>query len=452
MTRDPTQKAERIRVWLGRAAARILPGHGFARSITVLAGGAALGQGVALLASPILTRLYSPEDYGVLGVYAAILGMITVVASLRYEYALPLPEDDATAANVLAVCLLLLCGTVALASILVLCWGREIVRWVDAPALERYLWLLPLGMLGAGAYQILNYWTVRKRNFSRLAGTRITRGAGRAVIQIGMGLTHVGPLGLVLGQIAGETAGTASLARAAWRGDRATLREVNPQRMWAAAKRYRRFPLLSGSADVLDGLVVQLPQLLFAAFYGIKVAGWFSLGQGVIAAPLSIVVDSVSQVLFGEAARLARDDLRSMRRLFLKLIARLALLGGLPVVAICVLAPWFFTVVFGPGWEEAGRYVQVMGIMFAARTAVIPSAQLLNILERQDLYFLWDAIRLALVVGTLIAGKVLGVAPVTSVTLYSLSMAVAYAFLAILVWIALRGRSRPPEAQSSDKP
>ena len=219
MTRDPTQKAERIRVWLGRAAARILPGHGFARSITVLAGGAALGQGVALLASPILTRLYSPEDYGVLGVYAAILGMITVVASLRYEYALPLPEDDATAANVLAVCLLLLCGTVALASILVLCWGREIVRWVDAPALERYLWLLPLGMLGAGAYQILNYWTVRKRNFSRLAGTRITRGAGRAVIQIGMGLTHVGPLGLVLGQIAGETAGTASLARAAWRGE-----------------------------------------------------------------------------------------------------------------------------------------------------------------------------------------------------------------------------------------
>lgn len=427
--------------WLKRVAGIVLPKGRFARSVTLLAGGSAIGQAITVLVSPILTRLYSPDEFGVLGVYASILGVITVVASLRYEYAIPLSEDDATAANIFALCFALLLGMTALSWLVVQGLGRQIVTWANVHGSERYLWLIPLGMLGAGTYQILNYWAVRKRDFTRIARTRLSRGVARAAIQVSVGFTSSGPLGLLLGQLAGETAGSTSLGLSAWRKDRGSFKAVSLEGMRKAGWRYRRFPLFSSWADLIDSLGLQLPLLLLAAFYGAEVAGWFALGQRVIAAPLNILVDSVAQVYFGEAARLSRDDPKSMRRLFLKLTNRLALTGALPAAVICALAPWFFTVVFGPAWETAGRYVQILGLMFAVRFAVVPLSHTLNILERQDLYFVWDGIRLVLVVGALLAGKAVGFSHINAVAAYSLSMLVAYVLLWGILWYALMGRS-----------
>jgi len=428
--------------WVKKKASLVLPRGRFTRSVTLLAGGTALGQAITVLVSPILTRLYTPEDFGVFGVYASILGIVTVVASLRYEYALPLPEDDETAANILVLCFILLFGMTTLSWLVIHGLGNQIVAWANVPGLKPYLWLIPLGMFGAGTYQILNYWAVRKRDFPRIARTRVSRGAVRAALQVGVGFVNSGPLGLLLGQLAGETAGSTSLGLAAWKKDRAPFQAISLQGIRLAGARYKRFPLFSSWAGLLDALGLQLPQILFAAFYGAEVAGWFALGQRVIAAPLNIVVDSVGQVYFGEAARLPRDNPKTMRSLFLKLTGRLALTGGLPVAVICALAPWFFTIVFGPGWEAAGRYVQILGPMFAVRFAIVPLSHTLNVLERQDLYLIWDGTRLVLVVGALLMGRLLAFSHIAAIGVYSVSMLSAYLLLWGLVWHALKSRSK----------
>jgi len=407
----------------------------------MLAGGTALGQAITVLVSPILTRLYTPEDFGVFGVYASILGIVTVVASLRYEYALPLPEDDETAANILVLCFLLLFGMTTLSWLVIHSLGNQIVTLANVPGLQPHLWLIPLGMLGAGTYQILNYWAVRKRDFPRIARTRLSRGVARAALQVGVGFAHSGPLGLLLGQLAGETAGSISLGLAAWRKDRAPFKAVSLQGIRQAGARYRRFPLFSSWASLLDALSGNVPQLLFAAFYGADVAGWFALGQRVIATPLNIVVDSVAQVYFGEAARLCGEDPRAMERLFLKLTGRLAITGGLPIVVICALAPLFFTFVFGREWETAGRYVQILAVMFAVRFAVAPLSHSLNIVERQDLFSAWEGIRLTLVVGGLLIGQIWKASHVIAVVIYTLTMLVSYILLWVISWRALVNRS-----------
>lgn len=427
--------------WVKKKASLVLPRGRFARSVTLLAGGTALGQAITVLVSPILTRLYTPEDFGVFGVYASILEIVTVVASLRYEYALPLPEDDETAANILVLCFILLFGMTTLSWLVIHGLGNQIVAWANVPGLKPYLWLIPLGMLGAGTYQILNYWAVRKRDFPRIARTRLSRGVARAALQVGVGFVNPGPLGLLLGQLAGETAGSTSLGVAAWKKDRAPFKAVGLQGMRRAGARYKRFPLFSSWGSLFNALGGNVPQLLFAAFYGAEVAGWFALGQRVIAAPLNIVVDSVAQVYFGEAARLPRDDPRAMRRLFLKLTGRLALVGGLPVVTVCALAPWFFTLVFGRGWETAGRYVQILGLMFAVRLAVVPVSQTLNILEQQHWFFAWQATWMGLGISALLAAKAAGVSHIAAVALYSLAMMTAYVLLLIISWHALVNRS-----------
>lgn len=419
----------------------ILPEGKLARAVTVIAGGAALGQAITVLVSPILTRLYLPADFGVFGVYASILGIVTVIASLRYEYAILLPEDDVSAANILAVCFVILLGTTSLSCFVIYIWGVQFVAWANVPELVPYLWLIPFGMLGTGIYQILNYWAVRKRDFSRISRTLLTRGVARASIQVGLGLMASGPTGLLLGQWAGDSAGCSYLGRAAWIEDRASLKAVSLQGMRKAAARYIRFPIYSSVASFTDALGLNVPQFLFAAFYGAEVAGWFALGQRVIAVPLNILIDSVSQVYFGEAARLPKDDSRSLRRFFFKLTGKLVLTGVIPVATICALAPWFSAIVFGPSWENAGKYVQILGLMFAVRFAVIPLQHTLNVLERQDLLLLWDCIRLVIVVGALLAGNLWGFSHIAAVGAYSLSMSATYILLWGIVLYSITSRS-----------
>lgn len=430
-----------IQSWFKKIAKRALPKGQFARNVTFLAGGTALGQLVTVLVSPILTRLYAPKDFGVFGVYASVLGIVTVLASLRYEYAIPLPEEDQTAADLLVLCFMLLIGVTGFLSIFIFAFklGNIIVTWANAAELHHYLWMIPLGMLGAGTYQILNYWTIRKRDFPTLARTRINRGLARASLQVGIGIFHPGPLGLLLGQLVGESAGSLSLGLAMWKRDHSLFRNISLKRICEAGMRYKRFPLFLSWAGFLNGLGLHVPQLLFAAFYGAEVAGWFALGQRVIAAPLNIVVDSVAQVYFGEAARLPKDNPERMRQLFLRITGKLALIGGLPVALICIAAPWFFRFVFGHGWETAGKYVQILGIMFAVRFVTIPLSHTLNILERQDLYLFWDITRLVFMASAFLAGKVLALSHIATVGIYSLSMSIAYFILWLLAWRALTG-------------
>ena len=131
------------------------PSGGFARHVMTLASGTAIAQLLLVLATPILTRLYTPADYGTLAVYASTLTVLLVLASLRYESAVPLPEDEDVAGSVLAIALLVLAGMVMLVSVLVWLAGDAFVARANAQRLRPYLWLLPVGLLGAGAYQAL---------------------------------------------------------------------------------------------------------------------------------------------------------------------------------------------------------------------------------------------------------------------------------------------------------
>ena len=117
--------------------------QGFVRSVGVLVGGTALAQALMVLVLPLLTRLYTPEDFSVLAVYASIFGIISVTACLRLEIAIPLPERDEDAANLLALALCSSVGIASLSAVIVWLIPVQIIDLIAQPKLLPYLWLLP---------------------------------------------------------------------------------------------------------------------------------------------------------------------------------------------------------------------------------------------------------------------------------------------------------------------
>ncbi|MBW1939478.1 MAG: oligosaccharide flippase family protein, partial [Deltaproteobacteria bacterium] len=142
-------------------------GH-FVRGVGFIAGGTALGQAVVLIASPVITRLYCPEDFGIFSVYASLLGLLTVFGSMRYAFAIPLPKDADTAANLLALSLLVIFFVTFIISLFIWKAGDHIVLLLKIPKLRPYLWLLPVGVFGASTYSAFNFWAIRENNYKKI--------------------------------------------------------------------------------------------------------------------------------------------------------------------------------------------------------------------------------------------------------------------------------------------
>ncbi|MBE0447462.1 MAG: oligosaccharide flippase family protein [Actinobacteria bacterium] len=427
---------------LEQVGGRILPRGRFARNVAVLAGGTALAQGLTVLASPILTRLYKPEDFGILAVYASILSILLVVASWRYEMAIPLPEDEVIAANLMALALLVLLGMSFATGVGVWLFSNDIMLWPNASPLGVYLWLLPISLFGAGGYQILNYWAVRKGSFARIARTKLNQSIGSIITQLSLGLLHFGPLGLLAGQMIGQASGTMTLAKLARRKDSEALKKISFSGIRWAANRYRRFPMITSGSAVLNSLGLQAPVLLLTAFYGPQVVGWFAFAQRVTSMPLNLVGQSLAQVYFGEAAQLAREDPRRLRMRFLGISRRLLLIGAGPVIFLGLAGEQLFSLIFGNQWQEAGLYVQLMAVMFLAQFIATPLSQTFSALERQDLGLAWSAGRLIAVVFSIFLAHWFQLTLSWVIAIYALAMFITYCILFVMSLLAISSHIR----------
>ena len=412
--------------------ASALPKGQFVRSVTVLTGGTTLGQAIVVLASPILTRLYTPEDFGVLAVYSSILGVISVIASLRYELAIPLSEKDTDAANLLALSFLIVVFMSLLVGIGTWLLGNQVVRWTNAPALLPYLWLLPVGIFMLGTYNVFNYWAIRKQAFTQIACTKLNQGVGSVITQIVFGILKPGPLGLLTGRVVGQAAGITTLAMLVYKKDKEALKAVCPSQIRYMAACYRRFPLFSSTAALFNALGLQIPVILLSVFYGAQVVGQFALVQRVFGIPLSLIGTSVSQVYFSRASLQTRTDVQGLPNLFYTVAKRLALLGLIPTVIIVTVGPLLFVFIFGDQWWQAGVYARFMAIMFLSAFVATPLSYTFSVLERQDLSLIWNVSRLLLSTGGLYIAHLFRWNSTSAIISYSLGMLIGYVSLFLL--------------------
>jgi len=217
----------------------------FVRSAGALVGGTAVAQALTVLALPILTRLYSPEQFSLLAVYVATLTIVQVVACLRLEIAIPLPEHDVDAANLLALGLLSAISAAAIMALLVLGFGNAFFGAIGQPEMQAYGILLPFGIWLAGSYAALQFWSTRKRRFATIARTKMMQAGSGLTAQLSLGWAGAGPVGLLLGHALMAGAGVINLARQAWHNDRSAFHRVTPHGMKRALYIYRRFPIYS---------------------------------------------------------------------------------------------------------------------------------------------------------------------------------------------------------------
>jgi lipopolysaccharide exporter len=392
-----------------------------------IVSGTAVAQLILVLASPLLTRLFEPEAFGVAALLAGVTGIVAVVACLRYELAIVLPEDDGEAANLLFVSLLCTCVVSACTALCVWLAIDVLDRAAGLAALQPYLWLVPVMVLVQGAFTALNYWNTRTKHFARLARAQVTAAVATTSGQIAAGSAGIGTSGMILSSVIGQSLSLAVLGGQIARNDASFFAaSVNRAAMKRALLRHRKFPLYSTWSALLNVGSWQLPVFMMALFFSPVVVGFYALGFRILQLPMRLVGTAIGQVFVQRAARARTEG--TLGPLVEDLLQRLLVIGAFPMFALTLAGKDVYVVVFGGEWAEAGLYTQILSPWAFMWFISSPLSQLYYVVEKQEFGFFFNAVLFASRFLSLGAGGIVG-SPVLALALFSGTGLVLYGYL-----------------------
>lgn len=364
-----------------RRKLQLLSPSGFARSVSVLAGGTALAQLISVLTLPLITRLFTPSDFSILAVFASLLAILSVSACLRLDVAIPMPRDDDEAAQLLALALLSCTAVSTVIAIGLWLSSPRILSLLGLDSFIKFLWILPVGVWLASAYSAIQFWSTRAKIFNHIARTRVTQAVGGAAVQLGMGWLGIAPQGLLFGQLVSSSAGFLGLIRTALKRDRKIFREINTKKMKAAWRSYDRFPKYATFEAIANIAGVQLPIILIAALVAGPEAGYLMLATRAMAIPMGLIGGAVAQVYLSRASEEFRNG--SLEKFSESVLSGLVRVGVGPLLAIGILAPAVFSVIFGKEWARSGELIVWMIPWFIFQFLSSPISMVMHVTKKQ---------------------------------------------------------------------
>lgn len=370
----------------------------FTKNVSTLTLGTLIAQLFSIVTMPVLTRLYSPFEFGVFGIFTSIISIGSVVAAGRYELAIMLPERDDDAKSIVSLSTIICTLLCIILLILIIPFREEFALLFDVNSEVIWLWFVPFGIFVMTYFNIMNYYTNRKGKYRALAGSRVFRSVLNSGTGIGLGFLKWDYTGLILGVILGNGISSSYL----FYKTKENKVKIGRGKILKAAKEYSDFPKKSIPGAFFNILAGQLPVLLIAGFYGASVVGLYALTMRILSIPMNLVGKSVAQVFYQKAAEIKEQGALSV--LVRRTTVSLFLIIIIPMAVLGIWGPELFGFFFGEEWETAGKISQIMVPFFLVRFIFSSQSTIMMVLRRMDFEVKFNFLFLASQLAALYAG------------------------------------------------
>ena len=380
----------------------------FADNVLTLTGGATIALVVTILASPITSRIFGPQEFGLAALFRSGAIMLTAIACLRYEMAIVLPKKKEDAATLFNLCCMVLLAMTILVAFLTTVFGTRVLLYLNAVDLKPILWLFPAAMFLMGSQLPLKHWFTRKKKFKINAAGDILISIPITMAEITGGWTgfRTGE-NLVVLRCFGLIFSPAFYVWRLLRSDaRYIITNLNYGRIIEQAKRYMKFPLLDSWSTLLIQLSVNAPILLLTSFFSPQVSGFYAKAFYLLHLPSILVGRSVGQVFLQKSAAAIAGG-KNLAGLVEAVFNRMITLGTFPFTILVIIGPELFDIILGARWKEAGIYAQIMMPQLFVAFLLGSIMTLFGTLGKQELNLISSALNLILRIATLIGGGLL---------------------------------------------
>lgn len=385
------------------------------QQISFVVGGTFIAQLVNIVILPILSRIYSPADFGVMAVYSSIIYILSEVSGFRYHFAIPMPKQQRYAYALVYLSFVMQIVFVIIMLITFLFVGNYILEKVSMGDIAKYKLLIPIGVLGIGCYNILTQWSIREGFFSVIGKTRITQSVSGILVKVGLGYFGFRPLGLLIGTVIGQAGGIYTLLLAHIKKKGFPAFKINDIRK--VCLKYRKFPLYNTWFGLINTLGGQIPVMMLSSFWGATETGLFTMASTLLSLPTTFVGQAIAQVFIQRASRARHSG--NLSKLTFSTFIILMQMGLFPIFFISFWGAALFSFFLGNKWGISGEYALILSPWLAIAFVYSPLSVLYVILERHESAVLSEVFYLLLRVLSLWIGAVFYSSALISVLLFS---------------------------------
>ena len=374
----------------------------FKDSVTLISG-TTISQIVPVAAAPILARIYHPEDYGVLGIYMSVVGLISVISTLAYTNAIMLPASELEANKLVSLCLRLVGLTTLIALVIVLFLSNYISSTFNSPRLKFWILFAPLSLLMNGINGVFSMYASRLKKFKLLSFNRVFCTIGTVITSLIVGLITKSEIGLFMGLFVNQILGSIYLTYQTLKNTSFKTLDFLKYEWKTVARKYINFPKYSLSADFINNFTNQIPIFMLSRYANPASVGYYGMSNRMLGLPSTFISSSIGEVFRQRAAKDYAES-GTCRPIFIKTFKTLLLISIVPFAVLMLFGADIFAFIFGEKWRFAGIYTQITGPLFLFKFVVSPLTYVYIITEKQKEDFILHLLFVVLGIATLFIG------------------------------------------------
>ena len=405
----------------------------FSRNVMTLMTGSAIAQFIPLMLTPILSRLFSPEEFGLFAFYISIITLFSAIATGRYELAILLPKDDKKAINVLALCFIILISICTTLLAIVFFFEEGIIQFIQKPDLKGWLYFIPLTLFFTSSYSIFTYWSNRKARFTdtsvgivSLSTTKVGVNlyAGLSKVNffeakasfleffkalfkksytIPSGVSAIGIGGLILGSFIGYFSAVFYFIIKFFKNDRGLISSINKVTIKEMARKHDKFPKINSIHALADQFKNSGVIYVISYIFGDIILGFYSMTLRILTTPLAVIGNSFGQVFLQKTANIYSNH-GNFIPLIKKTVSKLSLIAAPIFILILLFGPQLFSFVLGEKWSVAGEYARYLTPWLFLHFVFSPIFQVAVVIQRQKELFYLALLGNAIVFGSILIG------------------------------------------------
>ena len=375
---------------------RLKPKSEFSRNVFTLMTGTTIAQAVPIAISPILTRIYSPEDFGLLALFLAVFYILSMIATGRYELAIMSPESDDEAKDIVFLSILIAIFVFFITIILLWFNGAEIAIFLGNPEVESWLYLIPFMILSSGVYQSVDYWLNRQKLYRGMAENKLIQVSSVSILQVLIGVFSKS--GLILGSVFGWLISTFIVF------SRSNIKhsDFRLKKTKKVLLKYKDYPLFQAPSSLLNTIAAQSPVIFISKSFVDSTVGFFSLVLKVLNTPTTLISRSIGQVFFQKVSEHANLSPHLLLNDIYSTALKLTILSVLLFSPIVLFGTELFSVIFGSEWIQAGYYAQILVFSIAVKFVVSPLSTIFLAIDKIKVASIWQLAYFCITISVLI--------------------------------------------------
>ncbi|OFX21429.1 MAG: hypothetical protein A2041_07590 [Bacteroidetes bacterium GWA2_31_9b] len=363
------------------------------KNVIILFTGSSIAQIIPILATLILTRIFTKEQFGIFFIYSSLCMVLSTFITLKLELSILLPKNMNESFSLFISSILASLILSFFIFIGIFIFYSQISSLLGNKNIDQLLYYVPISLFFLGVIQSCTYWFNRNNKFKSISVVNITKSVTSSTIQLILGILSFLKYGLIAGLISGQFISALYSLYFSFKTKVVDAESFTFKKMFNLINKYKSIPIFNTSIGVTNTLSNQLPIFLLTGFYSLEMAALYGLASRIVATPMGLIGQSIGPVLFNEASKKHNNN-ESLKGLVRSTYKKLFKIAIIPFIIIGIAAPFIFRILFGAEWEMAGTFTQLLIPWLFLMFLNSPMSYIIIILDKQKYMLIYDILLL----------------------------------------------------------